>query len=87
MKSRPTRFWTTICARSCIERFTVTQRWQRYAINPAKPIRIAVDNGHVTLYGVVDTPLDKQLASNQANSVAGVFSIDNQLIVSNQQPK
>ena len=46
-----------------------------------------MDNGHVTLYGVVDTPLDKQLASNQANSVAGVFSIDNQLIVSNQQPK
>ena len=60
---------------------------QRYAINPAKPIRIVVDNGRVTLYGVVDTPLDKQLASNQANSVPGVFSVDNQLIVSSQQPK
>jgi hyperosmotically inducible protein len=60
---------------------------QRYAINPAKPIRIVVDNGHVTLYGVVDTPLDKQVAGNQANSVPGVFSVDNQLIVSSQQPK
>lgn len=60
---------------------------QRYAINPAKPIRIVVDNGHVTLYGVVDTPLDKQIASNQANSVPGVFSVDNQLIVSSQQTK
>lgn len=60
---------------------------QRYAINPAKPIRIVVDNGHVTLYGVVDTPLDKQIAGNQANSVPGVFSVDNQLIVSSQQPK
>jgi hyperosmotically inducible periplasmic protein len=60
---------------------------QRYAINPAKPIRIVVDNGHVTLYGVVDTPLDKQIAGNQANSVPGVFSVDNQLIVSSQQTK
>ena len=60
---------------------------QRYSINPAKPIRIVVDNGHVTLYGVVDTPLDKQIAGNQANSVPGVFSVDNQLIVSSQQTK
>lgn len=60
---------------------------QRYAINPAKPIRIVVDNGHVTLYGVVDTPLDKQIAGNQANTVPGVFSVDNQLIVSSQQTK
>jgi hyperosmotically inducible protein len=60
---------------------------QRYSINPAKPIRIVVDNGHVTLYGVVDTPLDKQIAGNQANSVPGVFSMDNQLIVSSQQTK
>lgn len=60
---------------------------QRYAINPAKPIRIVVDNGHVTLYGVVDTPLDKQIAGNQANSVPGVFGVDNQLIVSSQQTK
>jgi osmotically-inducible protein OsmY len=60
---------------------------QRYALNPAKPIRIVVDNGHVGLFGVVDTQLDKQLAGTQANSVSGVFSVDNQLIVANQQPK
>jgi osmotically-inducible protein OsmY len=60
---------------------------QRYALNPAKPIRIVVDNGHVGLFGVVDTALDKQLAGNQANSVSGVFSVDNQLIVANQQTK
>jgi hyperosmotically inducible periplasmic protein len=60
---------------------------QRYAINPAKPIRIVVDNGHVTLYGVGDTPLNKRIAGNQANSVPGVFSVDNQLIVSSQQPR
>jgi hyperosmotically inducible periplasmic protein len=60
---------------------------QRYSLNPAKPIRIVVDNGHVTLYGVVDSALDKQLAGTQASSVPGVFSVDNQLIVPNQQVK
>jgi hyperosmotically inducible periplasmic protein len=60
---------------------------QRYSLNPAKPIRIVVDNGHVTLYGVVDSQLDKNLAGTQANSVPGVFSVDNQLIVAGQQPK
>jgi len=60
---------------------------QRYSLNPAKPIRIVVDNGHVTLYGVVDSALDKQLAGTQANSVPGVFSVDNQLIVPGQQPR
>jgi len=60
---------------------------QRYSLNPAKPIRIVVDNGHVTLYGVVDSELDKKIAGTQANSVPGVFSVDNQLIVASQQTK
>jgi hyperosmotically inducible periplasmic protein len=60
---------------------------QRYGLNPAKPIRIVVDNGHVTLYGVVDSSLDKQLAGTQANSVPGVFSVANELIVPSQQTK
>ena len=57
----------------------------RYELDPQKPIRIVVDNGHVTLYGVVDTPLEKQLAGTQANSVPGVFSVDNQLLVMNSK--
>ena len=60
---------------------------QRYSLNPAKPIRIVVDNGHVALYGVVDSELDKKLAGTQANTVPGVFSVDNQLIVAGQEPK
>ena len=60
---------------------------RRYAQNPARPIRIVVENGHVTLYGVVDTQLDKQLAYTQASSVPGVFSVDNQLVVPAKQPK
>jgi len=60
---------------------------QRYAQNPARPIRIVVENGHVTLYGVVDSQLDKQLAYTQASSVPGVFSVDNQLVVPAKQEK
>lgn len=53
----------------------------RYALDPQKPIRIIVDNGHVTLYGVVDSQLDKQLAETQARSVPNVFSVDDKLMV------
>ena len=60
---------------------------QKYAIDPQKPIRIVVNNGRVTLYGVVDSATDKQIAGIQANSVPGVFSVDNQLLVANQQTK
>lgn len=55
----------------------------RYAIDPEKPIRIVVDNGHVTLNGVVDSQLDKTLAEAQAKSVPGAFSVDNKLVVAN----
>jgi|SRR5215831_1511323 len=53
----------------------------RYAIDPVKPIRIVVDNGHVTLYGSVQSQMDKTVAGMRANGVAGVFSVDNQLVV------
>jgi len=57
----------------------------RYAQDPQKPIRIIVDNGHVTLYGVVDSQMDKQLAETQAKSVPNVFSVDDKLIVAGQK--
>lgn len=57
----------------------------KYAIDPAKPIRISVQNGHVELYGVVDTKADKDAAYLRANSVPGVFSVKNYLQVAGQQ--
>lgn len=54
---------------------------QKYAIDPQKPIRIIVENGHVTLEGVVNGQLDKQLAGVRANSVSNVFSVTNNLMV------
>jgi hyperosmotically inducible protein len=56
----------------------------RYAIDPAKPIRISVQNGHVTLFGVVDSQGDKNAAGIRANGVPGVFSVKNDLQVAGQ---
>jgi hyperosmotically inducible periplasmic protein len=56
----------------------------KYAIDPAKPIRISVQNGHVELEGVVDTQADKDAANIRANTVPGVFSVKNNLQVVNQ---
>jgi osmotically-inducible protein OsmY len=56
----------------------------RYAIDPAMPIRISVQNGNVELYGVVDSQGDKDAAYLRANGVPGVFSVKNYLQVANQ---
>jgi hyperosmotically inducible periplasmic protein len=53
----------------------------RYASDPAKPIRIVVDNGKLSLYGTVATATDKQIAGMRANQVFGVFSVQNNLEV------
>ena len=53
----------------------------RYAIDPARPIRIIVDNGHVTLYGSVDSTMDKTVAGIRANQLFGAFSVENKLVV------
>ena len=53
----------------------------RYASDPAKPIRIVVDNGKLSLYGTVASTMDKQIAGIKANQVFGVFSVQNNLEV------
>jgi osmotically-inducible protein OsmY len=53
----------------------------RYAIDPVHPIRIVVDNGHVTLYGTVESTMDKNIAGIRASSVPGAFSVENKLVV------
>jgi hyperosmotically inducible protein len=54
---------------------------EKYAMGVQKPIRIIVNNGHVTLEGVVDTQSDKDTANIRANSVPGIFSVTNNLQV------
>jgi hyperosmotically inducible protein len=53
----------------------------KYAIDPAKPIRITVVNGNVTLSGMVDNQGDKDVANIKANGVSGVFKVTNNLQV------
>ena len=53
----------------------------RYSMDPAKPIRITVVNGNVTLSGVVDRQADKDVANIRANQVPGVFKVTNNLQV------
>ncbi|HTR27181.1 MAG TPA: BON domain-containing protein [Terriglobales bacterium] len=53
----------------------------KYAIDPVHPIRIVVENGHVTLYGSVNSTMDKNVAGVRAGAVPGSFSVDNKLVV------
>jgi len=53
----------------------------RYAMQAVPPIHIIVDNGKVTLEGVVATEADKNQAGLYANGVNGVFSVTNNLRV------
>lgn len=47
------------------------------------PIHIVVKNGNVTLTGVVDGDMDKQIIGMATNQIPGVFSVSNDLRVTN----
>jgi hyperosmotically inducible periplasmic protein len=51
------------------------------------PIHIIVKNGNVRLTGVVDNAMDEQIAGIQANSVNGVFSVENDIQVAPEAPR
>jgi hyperosmotically inducible protein len=53
----------------------------RYGMGTQPSIHIIVENGHVTLVGVVDSQADKDTANIRANMVPGVFSVTNNLRV------
>lgn len=59
----------------------------KYAIDPAKPIRITVVSGNVTLSGMVDNQADKEVAYIKANGVPGVFKVTNNLQVAGPPPE
>lgn len=59
-------------------------RFARYAIQAVPPIHILVENGHVTLEGVVNNELEKQVAGMRAASAGLSFGpVDNHLQVEN----
>ncbi len=58
-----------------------------YQWRAVPPIHIIVNNGHITLEGVVARRMDKQIAGIQANSVPGAFSVTNNLVVEEPEKK
>src|SRR5438309_9846411 len=55
----------------------------QYSLRAVPPIHIIVENGYVTLEGVVARQMDKQIAEMQAKRVPGVFSVTDKLRVAN----
>jgi len=56
----------------------------RYGYQAVPSIHIIVDNGNVTLDGVVDNQFDDTLIRTRANAVPGVFSVTDNLVVLNK---
>lgn len=53
-------------------------------INP--PVRLIVDRGHITLEGAVRTATDRNMMTIAARTVPGVFSVTNNLQVTDEVP-
>ena len=54
---------------------------EKYQLGAVPPIHIIVKNGNVRLVGPVDSEADKNLAGIAANTVSGVFKVQNELRV------
>jgi hyperosmotically inducible protein len=59
----------------------------RYAMGANPSIHIVVNNGHVTLEGIVDSIGDSRLANIAASGVPGVFSVTNNLRVGSDKAR
>ena len=60
----------------------------RYGIQAVPPIHIIVDNGHVTLEGIVNTDLEKNVAGIRASGAGLSFGpVVNNLVVENPSPR
>jgi len=59
----------------------------RYAMGAIPAIHIIVDNGHVTLVGVVQTAMDKEIAGMRANASLSFGPVTNNLQVENPPHK
>ena len=59
----------------------------RYGYQALPSIHIIVDNGRVTLVGVVDNQFDDTLIRTRANQVPNVFSVKDDLVVLNPGKK
>ena len=59
----------------------------KYAWGSMPPIHILVDNGHVTLVGMVDSKQDADMAKMRASTVPNVFGVNEDLAVQQEAQK
>jgi hyperosmotically inducible periplasmic protein len=59
----------------------------RYALDPQAPIRIVVNGGHVSLYGVVNSAAERDAAVMRAKMVSGTFGVEDHLVIANSEAK
>ncbi len=57
----------------------------KYGWSSMPSIHIIVENGHVSLEGVVDSEADKNLAGLRANGVPNVFEVKNNLVANSNR--
>jgi hyperosmotically inducible protein len=62
-----------------------TPALNRYAHQAMPPIHIIVENGNITLEGVVANEMDRNLANMKARGVRGSFSVTNNLKIESPQ--
>src|SRR6202158_4504845 len=60
---------------------------RQYQLPAAPPLTFIVKNGHIAVEGVVARQMDKQIAGIQVNSIPGVFSVTNNLVVEEEDKK
>ena len=56
-------------------------QFRTYLIGPNPPIHIVVENGKLTLKGIVATPMEKQLAEADVRTRVMAFEVNNDLYV------
>ena len=78
---QPTSFFDDRIRLALLRQIYGNQVLSRYAWGAVPSIHLVVRNGDVTLEGVVDREMDKNVAGVVANGVTGVFSVTNNLRV------
>lgn len=61
-----------------------SQALNRYLIQPQLPVHIIVKNGHITLEGVVNSELERQVAYNRVRGLPGSFEVVNRLALDSE---
>ena len=51
------------------------------------PIHVIVDNGHVTLVGIVSSDIERRKAESIAHLVSGVFTVDDKIRLTSELPR